>query len=195
MLVALFVGDHKADTWLVRLGWWLTRRAQKGAFKCVTHCEAILAGDASAATIASSSVRDGGVRIKHRVQMNPAHWRIVDVPQWSAASAAQWFAQHMSQPYDWRVALETLRARATTLLQARLEAFAQSRGYDSIMSACSYANDPDAHFSAEGFAALAARSATWKYASDAFTEIAGGGKVPTEEQFIAAAPHLTWETK
>lgn len=55
MLVALFVGDHKADTLAVRLGWWLTRRAQKGAFKCVTHCEAILAGDASAATIASSS--------------------------------------------------------------------------------------------------------------------------------------------
>ena len=102
MLIALFVGDHNADIWPVRLGWWLTRVAQKGRFGDVTHCEAILAGDASAATIASSSVRDGGVRIKHRVQMNPEHWRIVDVPQWSAASAAQWFAQHMSQPYDWR---------------------------------------------------------------------------------------------
>ena len=109
MLVGLYVGDHHADGLAVRAGWWLTRRLQKGDYARVTHCEAILArrGDGTA-VIASSSLRDGGVRIKHGVPLNPAAWLIVDVPAWSAASAAQWFAAHAGEPYDWRGALATL---------------------------------------------------------------------------------------
>lgn len=103
MLVALFIGDHSQDALNVRLGCWLTRQVQKGKYGVVTHCEAILhAYPGGIADIASSSVRDGGVRIKEREQLDPANWWIVDVPQWDVEQARAWFAANLGAPYDWR---------------------------------------------------------------------------------------------
>lgn len=107
MKVALFVGDHAADGWLARLGWYVTRRVQKGPYAEVTHCEAIHAEhDDGSVTIASASLRDGGVRGK-RVRLNPAHWRIVDVPAWDAQASIALLAHTNGQKYDWRGALAT----------------------------------------------------------------------------------------
>lgn len=108
MLVALFVGSHAKDTPSVRLGWELTRLVQKGDYKRVTHCEMILGGSQSNAIIASSSVRDGGVRIKYGVALDPANWLIVDVPQWNSDDACAWFVEHSGTPYDWRGAWATV---------------------------------------------------------------------------------------
>jgi len=105
--VALFIGNHTKDTPGVRLGWWLTRLVQKGTYSNVTHVEAILAEhEDGSVTIGSSSIRDGGVRIK-RCVLTPEHWIIVDVPQWDAIEAAVWFAEHDGEPYDWRGAFAT----------------------------------------------------------------------------------------
>lgn len=102
MKVALYIGDHSADTLTVRLGWWATRQVQKGEFAQVTHVEAILAEyDDGSVTIASASIRDGGVRAK-RCHLEPEHWTIIDVPQWDADKAALWFAAHNGEPYDKR---------------------------------------------------------------------------------------------
>lgn len=102
MLVAHFIGSHTKDTPGVRLGWWLTRLVQKGKYKEVTHCEAILAEhEDGSVTIGSSSVRDWGVRIK-RCHLAPGNWLIADVPQWDRIEAAVWFAYHNGDPYDWR---------------------------------------------------------------------------------------------
>jgi hypothetical protein len=107
MKVVFFTGKHTKDTPSVRLGWWLTRLVQKGEFSNVTHVEAILAEhDDGSVTIGSSSLRDGGVRFK-QCHLNPEHWIIVDVPQWDAAKAAQWFAEHDGEKYDWRGAFAT----------------------------------------------------------------------------------------
>lgn len=108
MLVALYVGDHRADGFRDRLGWWLTRQVQRGEFRRVTHVEAILAERPDGRhLIASSSLRDGGVRIK-AATLDPAHWLIADVPAWDADAAREWFAQHIGEPYDWRGALATV---------------------------------------------------------------------------------------
>lgn len=102
MRVALFIGNHDKDTWSVRLGWWLTRLVQKGRFANVTHVEAILKEhEDGSVLIGSASLRDGGVRMK-RCHLNPEHRDIVDVPQWSAEAAEQWFIEHDGLPYDWR---------------------------------------------------------------------------------------------
>ncbi len=102
MKIAFYIGDHDKDTWSVRLGWWLTRLVQKGQFKQVTHVEAILAEhEDGSVTIGSSSLRDGGVRMK-RCFLTLEHWIIIDVPQWDATKAAAWFVEHDGQPYDWR---------------------------------------------------------------------------------------------
>jgi hypothetical protein len=108
MLVSLYIGNHAADALYVRLGWALTRLVQKGDFDRVTHCESILGGDCNSAVIGSSSLRDGGVRTKHDVKMDPANWLIADVPMWDAMRAAQWFADHDGEEYDERGALATV---------------------------------------------------------------------------------------
>lgn len=109
MKIAHFVGNHAADTLAVRLGWWITRLVQRGHYKAVTHCEAILAEHADGTvTIASASVRDGGVRTKRNVRLNPAHWLIVDVPQWDVQKSIDWFAFNDCLPYDWRGAVATV---------------------------------------------------------------------------------------
>lgn len=109
MRVALYVGDHAGDDLLTRAGWRLTRLVQKGEFGLVTHCEAVLRQDPTGAVdIASSSVRDGGVRIKQGVFLQPESWWLVDVPAWSADRARDWFVAHAGAPYDWRGAWATV---------------------------------------------------------------------------------------
>lgn len=108
MLIAHYIGDHKNDTLLVRAGWYLTRLVQKGEYKHVTHCEAIHREHSDGSvTIASSSLRDNGVRSK-RVKLNPAHWMIVDVPQWDVRQSIKFFKEHDDVLYDIRGALATV---------------------------------------------------------------------------------------
>ena len=108
MKVALYIGDHGADTLLVRMGCRLTRLVQKGAYGHVTHCEAIHAEhDDGTVTIASASLRDGGVRAK-RVRLDPAHWWIIDVPQWDVERSSDFLAETIGMKYDLRGAIATV---------------------------------------------------------------------------------------
>ena len=54
--------------------------------------------------------------------------------------------------------IQTVIVSAT---QARLDAFAATRNYDGILSACTYASSGVPRFAAEGQAAVNARDATW----------------------------------
>lgn len=108
MKIAHYTGRHAADGLSARLGWAVTRAVQRGDYKRVTHVEAILAEhDDGTVTIASSSLRDGGVRAK-RVRLTPGLWLIADVPQWPVDNAWQWLAQTDGRPYDVLGALATV---------------------------------------------------------------------------------------
>lgn len=108
MRVALYIGDHSSDGWLARLGWWITRLVQKGPYGHVTHVEAIHAEhDDGTTTIASASLRDGGVRSK-RVRLNPLHWLIVDVPIWDVQRSIELLAMTEDAAYDIRGAVATV---------------------------------------------------------------------------------------
>ena len=108
MKIALYIGPHTSDALHVRLAWWLTRWVQKGPLGVVTHCEAIHSEHSDGSvTIASASLRDGGVRTKV-VTLNPTHWLITDVPKWETHRSIGWFAIHDGQRYDWRGALATV---------------------------------------------------------------------------------------
>ena len=113
MRVALFIGDHRDDTLLVRLGWAATRLVQRGDFRRVTHVEAILEEwPDGCVTIGSATLRKenqgrNGVRVKPGVRLNPANWLMADVPQWSVERAREWFAQHVGELYDVRGAVGT----------------------------------------------------------------------------------------
>jgi hypothetical protein len=100
MLTAWYIGDHKEDGQAARLGVLAIRFGQIGQkWGRVTHCEAILMGPWHCATIASASLRDGGVRIK-TTDLNPAHWIILDVPVWDVVSVAAWFERRAGTPYS-----------------------------------------------------------------------------------------------
>ena len=72
--------------------WWL-----KGAY---SHVELILGADESGMAIcASSSMMDGGVRVKH-MRLDPAHWDIVPVGG-DPAQAWAWLREHEGEGYDY----------------------------------------------------------------------------------------------
>lgn len=56
---------------------------------------------------------------------------------------------------------EQIIAAFTAAIQERLDAFAQTRAYDGILSACSYVASSVPKFAAEGAYCVAARDATW----------------------------------
>lgn len=65
-----------------------------------SHVELILGADANGLSIcASSSMMDGGVRIKH-MRLDPEHWDIVPVAG-SADAAWSWLNKHEGAGYDY----------------------------------------------------------------------------------------------
>ncbi len=109
MIILAYIGNHRSDGIAARLGWGLVRLAQIGAtWRRVTHVEAVLVARGRHCTIASASLRDGGVRIKPDADLTPGHWIAIDVPHWSTEDAIDWFERHQGQRYDWRGALATV---------------------------------------------------------------------------------------
>jgi hypothetical protein len=78
--------------------------------------------------------------------------------------------------------------------QVRLDTFAQSRGYDSILSACTYATSPTVKFATEGQYCVGARDATWAKLIEILGEITAGTRPrPSGYADIEAdLPPLVW---
>jgi hypothetical protein len=79
-------------------------------------------------------------------------------------------------------------------VQERLDAWARTRNYDGILSACTYATSSVAKFRAEGQAAVDARDATWARCYEILTEVdAGTRPAPTDmADVLDDLPTLTW---
>lgn len=83
-------------------------------------------------------------------------------------------------------------AQIEAALQAEMERRAKLRGYDSLLSACSYAAQPlGSPFQAEGAAFVIMRSTVW---ADAYVRLAqveaGESSLPTPADAVAAMPPL-----
>jgi len=84
---------------------------------------------------------------------------------------------------------EEIQRRYTQAAQFALDEFARSRGYDGIMSACSYATSTDAQFRLEAKYCVALRDATWRQAYVILDDvIAGTIELPSVEEFLAMLP-------
>ena len=75
---------------------------------------------------------------------------------------------------DILIAAQRIKSLILEAVQARLDAFAKTRNYDNILSACTYATDIDATFSAEGQYCVAARGATWRKLYEILDEVNTG---------------------
>jgi hypothetical protein len=87
------------------MGYYATMFGQRAFgpnLKRITHTELLLGGPWHSASIASSSIVNGGVRIKHGVRLNPAHWVALErrLPRDYEASLQDWFVQHRGEGYD-----------------------------------------------------------------------------------------------
>lgn len=83
---------YKAKSTLVDrlIQWW-----ERGVY---SHCEAILSMNDGLAECASSSPRDGGVRIKS-IQLDPTNWDIIEAPG-NEETVREWFQKNAGKPYD-----------------------------------------------------------------------------------------------
>lgn len=78
-------------------------------------------------------------------------------------------------------------------IQASLDAFARTRNYDGIMSACTYVTSTVPAFAAEGQRCVELRDATWQAAYALLAEVQSGARpVPTLEEVLAEMPALAW---
>lgn len=73
--------------------------------------------------------------------------------------------------------------------QLRLDAFARTRNYDGILSACTYATSSVPKFASEGQYAVQARDATWAALYGLLEEVQAGER-PVPESFDGVAPLL-----
>lgn len=71
-------------------------------------------------------------------------------------------------------------------IQGLLDARARERGYDSVLAAVTYLDDPNPAYAAEAVALKAWRSAVWTYALAALAAVQAGERAaPSVEGFIA----------
>ena len=90
--------------------------------------------------------------------------------------------------------LAEMQVAFTNAVQERLDAFARTRGYDNIMSACSYFGSANPRFKAEADRAITLRDTTWAKCYEILAEVQSGKReVPTLEALFAELPVLTWE--
>jgi hypothetical protein len=79
-------------------------------------------------------------------------------------------------------------------VQAHVDATAQARGYDSGVSAASYAGDPNPAWAAEAAAFIAWRSAVWVVVFDMLADVQAGQMAPpsSPDALIATLPAMVW---
>lgn len=83
-------------------------------------------------------------------------------------------------------------ARMEAMVQRHLDSVVGVRGYDSIYTACTYADEPAvAKFQQEGVAARRWRSQVWAYCHQVMDDVLAGRRaMPTD--LIAELPQIVW---
>lgn len=89
---------------------------------------------------------------------------------------------------------EQIEAAFVAAIQKRLDDFARTRNYDSMLSACTYATSTVAKFKTEGQACVNLRDATWAAAYTILSNVQAGKRpMPTSISDIEAdLPAAVW---
>ncbi len=90
--------------------------------------------------------------------------------------------------------IEQIKVSVVAATQQRLDAFAQTRAYDGILSACTYAASAVPKFASEGQCCVDARDATWEALYTLMAEVESGQRpMPSGYADIEPLlPSLAW---
>jgi hypothetical protein len=108
-----------------------------------------------------------------------------------------WDGENYAPPPETPKTSTQIQSEIVASTQQRLDTFAQTRNYDSILSACTYATDTNPKFSAEGQYCVGARGATWTKLAEMLAEVEAGTRpMPTGYADIESElPPLVWPTQ
>lgn len=89
---------------------------------------------------------------------------------------------------------KSVQADITDAAQQRMDAFARTRGYDGILSACTYATSAVPKFAQEGQYAVQARDATWVTLYQIMLDVENGSRpLPSSYKEVESLlPPLQW---
>jgi len=122
-------------------------------------------------------------------------YTLIEAPEW-AQMGATWDGETFINPPPPPPPAKTpeqIIAEFAAKVQARLDAFARTRGYDGILSVCTYATSTNSKFATEGQYCVQARDATWETCYEVLNAVQSGQRpVPTWEELEAELPVLQW---
>lgn len=88
---------------------------------------------------------------------------------------------------------EQAERRLQHSVQSHLDDTVKTRGYDGILSACTYATSSFEKFRLDGQAAVEWRDAVWSMCYQVLADVQAGIKpMPTEDDLIALLPMIDW---
>ena len=89
--------------------------------------------------------------------------------------------------------LEQIQKELTAAVQLYMDSKVQEKGYDSILTACTYATSADLIFAKEAQTCIEWRDAVWRCCYKLFENMLSGScSIMTQEEFIAELPPLVW---
>lgn len=110
------------------------------------------------------------------------------------ATYLAWLAEaNTPQPVDVPTPAQ-IEASITGAIQKRLDDFAKTRGYDGILSACTYVTSAVPKFAGEGAYCVQSRDATWAKGYEIMAQVQAGTR-PMPSGFAdieAELPALVW---
>lgn len=105
----------------------------------------------------------------------------------NGAYVQQWYVRALTQSE-----VDAQREPIESVVRNHLNKVAVAKGYDSIISACSYAGSVNP-YQAEGVTALEWRSAVWQKVYEIQADIESGARPrPTDAALIAELPVIQW---
>jgi hypothetical protein len=119
-------------------------------------------------------------------------YTLVDAPE-SVQLGATWDGTTFVNPPTPPKTPEEIEAEFVAKVQSRLDNFARTRGYDGILSACTYTTSTNPKFSEEGQYCVQERDSTWAKCYEILIAVQSGTrKAPTWEELEAELPALEW---